>query len=290
MSVPTFDDPITDASNGAGLTAESAMEAALLRPDEPERLSALTDLDSAATNPELASAVALIYRVEKEVALLLDHAEDQLAVWALTTPVEDNAFKTFQLVLELQPDNPDAIAGIERIGLKYVALAKSAVAKGKLRQARHYAKKAKQFAPNHPTVRALAIPEDPPEPPAESESVTAPVAGDDDAAQQSAADPEPAAEETEADSLEAEPTADSVEAAPPSEGESETTEVAATPVEDQQDWVGAPTDLAARFRQTPEEDPSAAEDLDPAIAGPLPLAAPANSREFLSPAVANDEN
>lgn len=287
ISVPAFEDPTADASNGAGRAPEVTMAATLQHADEPERLSSFTDLESAATNPELASAVALIYRVEKEVELLLEHAEDQLAAWALTTPVDDNAFKTFQLVLQLQPDNPDAIAGIERIGLKYVALANSSVAKGKLRQARHYAKKAKQFAPNHPSVRALAIPEDQPEPPAESESVNAPVENEDADAQQSAADPEPATDETDADTVEAEPTADSV-AAPPAETESETTEVAATPVEDRQDWVGAPTDLAAQFRKTPEEEPSAAEDLEPAITGPLPLAAPANSRDFLSPGI--DEN
>jgi len=98
------------------------------------------------------------YSVEKEVSLLLAHAKDQVASLALTTPEDDNAYQTYQLILSLQPKNEAAVAGIEKIGLIYVELAKLAVAKGDLQKANHYARKAMDLAPGHPSVQAMVVP------------------------------------------------------------------------------------------------------------------------------------
>jgi hypothetical protein len=98
------------------------------------------------------------YSVEKEVSLLLAHAEDQVASLALTTPEGDNAYHTYQLILSLQPNSEAALAGIEKIGLIYVGLAKLAVAKGDLQKANHYTRKAMELAPGHPAVRAMVVP------------------------------------------------------------------------------------------------------------------------------------
>ena len=98
------------------------------------------------------------YSVEKEVSLLLAHAEDQVANLALTIPEGDNAYHTYQLILSLQPNNEAALVGIEQIGLKYVELAKLAGAKGDLQKANHYARKAMDLAPGHPSVQAMVVP------------------------------------------------------------------------------------------------------------------------------------
>ena len=100
----------------------------------------------------------LTYSADKEIALLLTHAEDQIADLALTTPKGDNAYETYLLVLSLQPDNPDALAGFERIALMYAELTDRAVAKGDLRKAELYVAKAKDLAPDHPLIQALAVP------------------------------------------------------------------------------------------------------------------------------------
>jgi hypothetical protein len=50
------------------------------------------------------------------------------------------------------------LAEFEQIGLKYVELANLAVAKGDLRKANHYARKATELAPEHPLVQAMAVP------------------------------------------------------------------------------------------------------------------------------------
>ncbi len=114
--------------------------------------------------------IAAPYSAAKEVALLLAHAEDQIADLALTTPRGDNAYETYQIVLSLQPDNRDALAGFERIALKYVELTDRAVAKGDLIMADRYVGKAKELAPGHPSVRALVVPTKSARRPSEDES------------------------------------------------------------------------------------------------------------------------
>ena len=90
------------------------------------------------------------YNVEKEVSLLLAHAQDLVAKLALTTPEGDNAYETYQLVRSLQPDNRAALDGIEQIGVKYAELANLAAEKGNFRRANHYVAKARYLLPNTP--------------------------------------------------------------------------------------------------------------------------------------------
>jgi len=116
-------------------------------------------MSSEAGNPSAKLALTELDAGDTEtVSELLAHAEDQVANLALTTPKGDNAYETYQLVLSIQPDNQAALAGFEQIGLKYVELASRAVAKGDLRKANHYARKAMELAPEHPLVQAMAVP------------------------------------------------------------------------------------------------------------------------------------
>jgi TPR repeat protein len=116
-------------------------------------------MSSEAGNPSAKLALTELDAGDTEtVSELLAHAEDQVANLALTTPKGHNAYETYQLVLSIQPDNQAALAGFEQIGLKYVELASRAVAKGDLRKANHYARKAVELAPEHPLVQAMAVP------------------------------------------------------------------------------------------------------------------------------------
>ncbi|MDX1575768.1 MAG: hypothetical protein R3285_06220, partial [Kiloniellales bacterium] len=117
-----------------------------------------------ATEPAVEEPREPTYSDEREISLLLEHAEDQMAKLALTTPEGDNAYETYQMILSLQPDNPAALAGIERIGVKYVELAARAAAKGDSVKARRYADKAADLAPENPLVQSWSLPAEPPPP------------------------------------------------------------------------------------------------------------------------------
>jgi hypothetical protein len=57
---------------------------------------------------------------------LLARGEASLATFRLLTPAEDSAYHYFQEILDLDPGNAEARAGIDRIVAAYVALSKTA--------------------------------------------------------------------------------------------------------------------------------------------------------------------
>ena len=56
----------------------------------------------------------------------------------LTTPAGDNAFRRYQEVLAIEPDNEDAVRGLEVIVSRYVTLANTASSNGELDKAERY--------------------------------------------------------------------------------------------------------------------------------------------------------
>src|SRR5690606_13889959 len=76
------------------------------------------------------------------VQRLLARAEAQMADLRLTTPAGDNALETYEEVLTLVPGHEEALAGIRRIGLRYVDLARWAARNGQVDKVRLYADKA----------------------------------------------------------------------------------------------------------------------------------------------------
>ena len=56
----------------------------------------------------------------------------------LTTPAGDNAFQRYQEVLAIEPDNEDAVRGLEVIVSRYVTLANTASSNGELDKAERY--------------------------------------------------------------------------------------------------------------------------------------------------------
>lgn len=89
------------------------------------------------------------------IALLLERADRQMANLALTTPRGASAYDTYQEILTIQPDHPEALEGIRQIGVKYAVLAERALDRGAWKKAEVYVAKAQKLAPGHPKVAAL---------------------------------------------------------------------------------------------------------------------------------------
>ena len=75
---------------------------------------------------------------DDEIGELLRAAAADLDALRLTTPAGDNAFQRYQKVLAVEPDNEDAVRGLEVIVSRYVTLANTALIDGELDKAEHY--------------------------------------------------------------------------------------------------------------------------------------------------------
>ena len=75
---------------------------------------------------------------DDEIGELLRTAAADVDALRLTTPAGDNAFERYQKVLAVEPDNEDAVRGLEVIVIRYVTLANTALSNGELDKAEHY--------------------------------------------------------------------------------------------------------------------------------------------------------
>ncbi len=89
-------------------------------------------------------------RIEK----LLMKAQEDINALRLTSPEENNAFKKYLSILELDENNQAAISGIQTISDKYIDLAYSAINSNKIDHADSYLKKAKAITPESEKIAA----------------------------------------------------------------------------------------------------------------------------------------
>ena len=75
---------------------------------------------------------------DDEIGELLRAAAADVDALRLTMPAGDNAFERYQKVLTVEPDNEDAVRGLEIIVIRYVTLANTALSNGELDKAEHY--------------------------------------------------------------------------------------------------------------------------------------------------------
>ncbi len=87
---------------------------------------------------------------------LLEAADRALAANQLTTPVGNNAYELFKSVLVIDPQNSDAIAGIENIRQRYVWWLEQALDQGRVTAAQMYAHKAKNVGVDATTLALYA--------------------------------------------------------------------------------------------------------------------------------------
>lgn len=72
-----------------------------------------------------------------------------------TAPTSGNALQTYQRILELQPDHPTAIDGIQRIATYYVGVAEQSLRQGRLDESLAYASRGLRAVPKHPALLNL---------------------------------------------------------------------------------------------------------------------------------------
>jgi len=112
----------------------------------PPRLLAAEDEAGALLHPRAA------LRVEN----LLADAGVALAAMRLTTPEHDNAYDRYQQVLDFLPEDPRALAGINRIADAYFGLALEAAERGDHSEAERLFNLAVGVAPHHASQATVA--------------------------------------------------------------------------------------------------------------------------------------
>ena len=89
---------------------------------------------------------------ESEVTRLLAAAEADLKARRLTSPAGNNAWDRYQQVLGIDPANPDAISGMERVIERYMELFGSAVEQEDFEQADNYLARIRDLHPDSPSL------------------------------------------------------------------------------------------------------------------------------------------
>ena len=89
---------------------------------------------------------------EAEVERLLAAAEADLKARRLTSPAGNNAWDRYKKVLELEPANPDAIRGMERVIETYMELVSTAVEQEDFGQAESYLERIRDLHPDSPSL------------------------------------------------------------------------------------------------------------------------------------------
>ena len=101
-----------------------------------------TDIEQASQQPAPAEPTA-----EDDLAVLLARAEEQMRAQRLTTPESDNAFATYQQILQRDADNETALAGLETIKDTYKRWADNAYRSGDNEKARAFLQRALKVDP-----------------------------------------------------------------------------------------------------------------------------------------------
>lgn len=91
----------------------------------------------------------------RRIETLLAEAEQHMAMYRYTIPHGDNAIQTYREVLSLDPDNAEALQGIEHIKSDYLRWANDAYARGETAKAQKQLEKALTVDPNDENVRRL---------------------------------------------------------------------------------------------------------------------------------------
>ena len=80
---------------------------------------------------------------------LLDGARANIGELRLTSPLGNNAYEKYQTVLNLDPENPEALNGLDRIVDEYIGLMDFALSKNVIPRARNYLRKGMNINSEH---------------------------------------------------------------------------------------------------------------------------------------------
>ncbi|PSJ18729.1 protein kinase domain-containing protein [Nitrosomonas supralitoralis] len=85
----------------------------------------------------------------------LTAAEKSMIAERLTTPSRDNAYKYYQMVLAIEPDNAEALAGLQRIVGRYIQFIEKSKAEGKFDAVKLYLQRAESVLPDDPNLQKI---------------------------------------------------------------------------------------------------------------------------------------
>ena len=91
-------------------------------------------------------------RRSRVLADLLYDASNAYDENRLMLPAGNNAYEIYQEVLQLDPGNAVAMAGIKDIALRYVTLAEAAISQGEYTDADNYLNRAQRLTPDRPEI------------------------------------------------------------------------------------------------------------------------------------------
>ncbi|MDG4554148.1 MAG: hypothetical protein P9E24_07865 [Candidatus Competibacter sp.] len=114
------------------------------QPDTPDHQTASTD--PPAVPP--AEEPTPVPTPQVEIERLLAEAQQQMDNRRITAPASGNALSTYRRVLELQPQNPVALAGIQRVAAYYQNVAEQSLRQGQLDESLAYIGRGLRAAPN----------------------------------------------------------------------------------------------------------------------------------------------
>lgn len=94
-------------------------------------------------------------QIEKRVTTLLSRAEDAMVEHRYLLPDDDNAYALYHEVLALQPDNDQAVRGLERIVEAYLELAVRAFDAHQMGEVYSNLALARRVDPKHPSIATV---------------------------------------------------------------------------------------------------------------------------------------
>lgn len=154
VKVPTEQ---TESTNSELPVKQEELNAELTRFPEREKVALVgTTISKAKLNetPEVKANESAADKFSK-IAGYLNEAKENFNNFNLTTPKENNAYSKYQSVLELDPDNKEALSGIKQIEERYTWLIEKAINNGKLRNAGVYLERAEQLPGEIPKLATL---------------------------------------------------------------------------------------------------------------------------------------
>jgi tetratricopeptide (TPR) repeat protein len=92
---------------------------------------------------------------QSEIEQLLAEAQQQIDNRRLTAPASGNALRTYQRVLELQPNHPAALEGVQRIAIYYQDAAQQSLQQGRIDESLAYINRGLRAAPKDQVLLGL---------------------------------------------------------------------------------------------------------------------------------------
>jgi hypothetical protein len=110
---------------------------------------------SAPSGQPLKAAPGLGGETDEAIKRWLLAADQAFQQYRLTTPPQENASDSYQRVIKLDPDEKEAVAGIEKIADRYAILARTELNRGNYTLARLYVRRGIAVRSDHPELLAL---------------------------------------------------------------------------------------------------------------------------------------